>query len=84
MKRWCIRLSVLSFVAALGCIAIAEAKKTSADPAMESIAANDAVPHPGPVANQAQAFDAAAAREEQNNNRQNPAGNSGEIGRAHV
>ncbi len=78
MKRWCIRLSVLSFVAALGCIAIAEAKKTSADPAMESIAANDAVPHPGPVANQAQAFDAAAAREEQNNNRQNPARNSGD------
>ena len=78
MKRWCIRLSVLSIVAALGCIAIAEAKKTSTDPAMESIAANDTVPHPGQVANQAQAFDAAAAREEQNNNRQNLASDSGD------
>ncbi len=78
MKRWCIRLSVLSTVAALGCIAIAEAKKTSTDPAIESIAANDAVPHPGPVANQAQAFEAAAAREEQDKNRQHSARKSGD------
>jgi len=46
MKRWCIRLSVLSVVVALGCIAIAESRKTTADPLLESIAADDTVPQP--------------------------------------
>ena len=46
MKRWFIRLSVLSGIMVCGWFAIAEVQRTNTDPVIESVSADDAVPSP--------------------------------------
>lgn len=46
MKRWFIRLSVLSGIMVCGWFAIAGVQQTNTDPVIESVSADDAVPSP--------------------------------------